>query len=116
VQRDRGIKLEWLTVASGHATSRALGFTEWTDMSSRKNQLASQERQIRRRLGRHRLDLLKPLKPSVKVLEHGGYKLRDERTGKILFGEQGYEFSATLEEVEAWLDEQEAIAEGRAAD
>jgi hypothetical protein len=84
-------------------------------MSSRRNTLAAEERRIKRRLGKHRLDLLKPLKPGIKVLEHGGYKLRDERTSKIVFGEKGYEFSATLEEVEAWLDEQEAIAEGRDA-
>jgi len=82
-------------------------------MSSRKNQLASQERLVKRRLGRHRIDLLKPVRPSLRTLEHGGYKLRDERTGNILFGEAGYEFSATLEDIEEWLDREEALAEGR---
>ena len=73
-------------------------------MSSRKKHLASQERQVKRLLGRRNLDLLQPLKPSAKVLEHGGYKVRDAATGKIVFGEAGYDFSASLEEVEAWIE------------
>jgi hypothetical protein len=73
-------------------------------MSSRKKHLVSQERQVKRLLGRRNLDLLQPLKPSQKVLEHGGYKVRDAASGKIVFGEAGYEFSASLEEVEAWIE------------
>jgi hypothetical protein len=73
-------------------------------LRSRKNSLAAMERQVKRLLGRRNLDLLKPLKPSLKVLEHGGYKVRDAATGKIVFGETGYEFSASLEEVEAWVE------------
>ena len=34
--------------------------------------------------------------------------LRDARSGKIVFGDKGYEFSATLEDIETWLDEEEA--------
>ena len=73
-------------------------------MSSRKNHLASQERQVKRLLGRQNLDLLQPAKPNAKTLEHGGYKVRDAATGKILFGEKGYEFSASLEDIETWLE------------
>ena len=73
-------------------------------MSSRKNHLVSQERMTKRLLGRHNLDLLKPQKVTPKILEHGGYKVRDAASGKILFGEKGYEFSATLEDIEAWLE------------
>jgi len=73
-------------------------------MSSRKNSLAAMERQVKRLLGRRNLDLLQPAKPSAKVLEHGGYKVRDAATGKIVFGEAGYEFSASLEDVEAWVE------------
>ena len=73
-------------------------------MSSRRDHLASRERQTKRLLGRRNLDLLKPLKPSSKVLEHGGYKVRDAATGKIVFGDRGYEFSADLDEIEAWLE------------
>ncbi|HWV00557.1 MAG TPA: hypothetical protein VN109_05275 [Devosia sp.] len=73
-------------------------------MSTRKHHLASQERVTKRRLGRFNFDLLKPLKLTPKIVEHGGYKVRDAATGKIVFGEQGYEFSATLEDIESWLE------------
>jgi hypothetical protein len=73
-------------------------------MSSRRDHLASRERQIRRLLGRRNYDLLKPKKPNPKIEAHGGYKVRDAATGKVVFGEQGYEFSATLEDIEGWLD------------
>lgn len=73
-------------------------------MSSRRDQLASQERRIKRLLGRMNIDLLKPLKPDAKVLAHGGYKLRDAATGKIVFGETPYPFSKTLEEIEDWIE------------
>jgi hypothetical protein len=73
-------------------------------MSSRKKHLVSQERITKRLLGRHNYDLLKPLKLTPKIVEHGGYKVRDAATGKIVFGEEKYEFSATLEDIEAWLD------------
>lgn len=73
-------------------------------MSSRKNQLASQERITRRLLGRHNYDLLKPARLTPRIIEHGGYKVRDAATGEIVFGENKYEFSATLEDIEAWLE------------
>jgi len=66
-------------------------------MSSRKNQLVSQERQTKRLLARHNYDLLKPVKLTPKIVDHGGYKVRDGATGKVIFGEAGYEFSATLD-------------------
>jgi hypothetical protein len=72
-------------------------------MSSRRDHLASRERQIKRLLGRRNYDLLKPQKLNAKIEAHGGYKVRDAATGSIVFGEQGYEFSATLEDIEAWL-------------
>jgi len=77
-------------------------------MSSRKKHLVSQERITKRLLGRHNYDLLKPVKLTPKIIEHGGYKVRDAATGKIVFGEEKYEFSATLEEIEAWLETLEA--------
>ncbi len=73
-------------------------------MSSRKNHLVSQERITKRRLGRHNYDLLKPVKVTPKILEHGGYKVRDAASGKVIFGEEKYEFSATLDDIEAWLE------------
>jgi len=73
-------------------------------MSSRKKHLVSQERITKRLLGRHNFDLLKPAKLTPKIEEHGGYMVRDAATGKIVFGEDKYEFSATLDDIEAWLE------------
>ena len=77
-------------------------------MSFRKDSVQSSERRVKRRLAKYLLDLLKAQRPTPQVKAHGGYKLRDARTGKIVFGEKGYEFSATLEDIENWLDEEEA--------
>lgn len=77
-------------------------------MSFRKDSDRSAERRVKRRLAKYLIDLLKAQRPSPQVKVHGGYKLRDARSGKIVFGEQGYEFSATLEDIENWLDEEEA--------
>ena len=53
-------------------------------MSSRKKHLVSQERITKRLLGRHNYDLLKPVKLTPKIVEHGGYKVRDAATGRIV--------------------------------
>jgi hypothetical protein len=81
-------------------------------MSFRKDSLQSSERRVKRRLAKYLLDLLTAQRPTPQVKAHGGYKLRDARSGKIVFGEKGYEFSATLEDIEAWLDEEEAKLHG----
>jgi hypothetical protein len=73
-------------------------------MSSRRNAAASVERLVKRRLGRHTYALLKPQRLTPKILEHGGYKVRDAATGKVVFGATGYEFSADLDDIESWLD------------
>lgn len=82
-------------------------------MNFRKDSDQSAERRTKRRLAKYLVDLLKAQKPSSQVKAHGGYKLRDARTGKIIFGDKGYEFSATLEDIEAWLDEEEAKLHGQ---
>lgn len=66
----------------------------------------SQERRVRRVATRYGVSLRKAAKPSGKVAQHGGYMLLDDDTRKIVFGNDGYEFSATLDEVEAFLDAQ----------
>ena len=63
----------------------------------------SLERRVRRLGRRYGVSLLKCEKPFGKVLQHGGYMLRDDDTRKIVFGDSSYEFSATLEEVEDFL-------------
>lgn len=81
-------------------------------MSFRKDSLQSVERRVKRRLAKYLIDLLTAQKPTSQVKARGGYKLRDARSGQIVFGEKGYEFSATLEDIEAWLDEEEAKLHG----
>jgi hypothetical protein len=66
----------------------------------------SQERRVKRIAARYGVSLRKAHKPSGKVAQHGGYMLLDDDTRKIVFGNDGYEFSATLDEVEAFLDAQ----------
>jgi hypothetical protein len=63
----------------------------------------SHERRVKRLAVRYGVSLMKAQKPIGKVLVHGGYMLRDDDTRKIVFGDKGYEFSATLDEVENFL-------------
>jgi hypothetical protein len=71
-----------------------------------KDSTSSQERRVKRLGYRYGVLLMKCEKPFGKVLQHGGYMLKDEETRKIVFGNDGYEFSATLEEVETFLEAQ----------
>jgi hypothetical protein len=70
----------------------------------RKDSDVSLERRVKRLLRPYRLDLLKPERPEPRVLAHGGYKLRDSRTGTIVFGETPYPFCKTLEEIETYIE------------
>ncbi len=72
---------------------------------SRKNALPSVERRLRRAATRLGLHLMTCQKPDKRVLEHGGYMLRDGATMKIAFGDKEYLFSADLDEIEAHLDQ-----------
>ena len=77
-------------------------------MSSRANTLAAIERRVRR-LGRpFGVSLLVAQKRNPKIDAHGGYMLRDEDF-KIVFGNDRYDFSATLEECEEFLLEQNRL-------
>ena len=73
-------------------------------MGKGRHAIASQERRVKRIAVRYGLTLMKSQKPFGKVLEHGGYMLREDDTRKIIFGDKGYEFSADLDEVEAFLE------------
>ncbi|WP_417308252.1 hypothetical protein [Devosia sp.] len=74
-------------------------------MNSRANTKTALERRVRR-LGRpFRVSLLVAQKLTPRIQEHGGYMLRDDDTKQIVFGNDGYEFSADLDEVEAFLTE-----------
>ena len=78
-------------------------------MSSRAHSLVATERRIRRLAQRQGLSLLIAQKRNAKIEAHGGYMLRSDETFEIVFGNVGYEFSADLDEIEAFLtgDEEE---------
>ena len=71
-------------------------------MSSRAHTQTAQERQVRRLCRPYNLSLLIAQKRNPKIDAHGGYMLRDEDF-KIVFGNDRYDFSATLEECEEFL-------------
>jgi hypothetical protein len=75
---------------------------------SRAHALVSVERRIRRQAQRRGLSLLIAQKRNAKIDAHGGYMLRDDETHEIVFGNKSYEFSASLDEVEAFLTEETA--------
>jgi hypothetical protein len=74
-------------------------------MGKGRHAVASHERRVRRLAVRFGLSLMKAQKPFGKVLVHGGYMLREDETRMIVFGDKGYDFSADLDEVEAFLEE-----------
>lgn len=74
-------------------------------MSSRAHTPTAIERRVRRMGRPFGVSLLVAQKRNAKIDAHGGYMLRDDDTFAIVFGNAGYEFSATLEEVEAFLEE-----------
>ena len=76
-------------------------------MSSRASSTTAIERRIRRVAQRRGLSLLVAQKRNPKIDAHGGYMLRDDTTFEPVFGNKGYDFSATLEEVEAFLEKLE---------
>lgn len=76
-------------------------------MSSRAGTRTAQERQIRRLAQRRGLSLLIAQKRNPRIDAHGGYMLRDDESFEIVFGNRVYDFSADLDEIEAWLDAQE---------
>ena len=72
-------------------------------MSSRANSTVALERRVRRLAQRRGLSLLVAKKRNPQIDAHGGYMLRDDETMAVVFGDAGYEFSADLDEIEAWL-------------
>jgi len=77
-------------------------------VSSRGGSLVAMERRVRRVAGRRGLSLLIAQKRNPKIDAHGGYMLRDEETFDIVFGNAIYDFSANLDEIEAWLAKDDA--------
>jgi hypothetical protein len=76
-------------------------------VSSRAASQTATERRVRRLAQRRGLSLLIAQKRNPKIDAHGGYMLRDDQTLAIAFGNARYDFSADLDEIEAWLEERE---------
>lgn len=74
---------------------------------SRKEFDASRMRRMRRIAGRHGLTILTAEKLTAKQGK-GGHAIREDATFKVIFGHSPLPFTATLEEVEAYIDKLEA--------
>jgi hypothetical protein len=79
-------------------------------MTSRAHTLVATERRVRRMGRPFGVSLLVAQKRNPKIDAHGGYMLRDDDTFEIVFGNKGYEFSASLDEVEEFLLESKMAA------
>lgn len=79
-------------------------------MTSRAHTQTAIERRVRRMGRPFGVSLLIAEKRNAKIEAHGGYMLRDDETFEIVFGNAKYEFSADLDEIEAFLapDDDEA--------
>jgi hypothetical protein len=69
----------------------------------RANTTAALERRVRRLARRRGLSLLIAQKRNAQITAHGGYMLRADADLKVVFGNAGYDYSADLDEIEAWL-------------
>lgn len=70
---------------------------------SRKDFEASRMRRLKRLAARHGLTVL----TSEKIKVHGqpgGHALRDDATYQIVYGDEPKPFSATLDDIEAYVD------------
>jgi hypothetical protein len=77
---------------------------------SRKEFDASRMRRLKRIAARHGWTILTAEK--IKVLGgQGGHAIRDDASFKIIYGDVPKPFSASLEEIEAYIDEVEAAEE-----
>ena len=77
---------------------------------SRKEFDASRMRRMKRLAARHGLTILTAEK--IKVLgQPGGHALRDDESFKIVYGDVPKPFSASLDDIEAYLDRIEAEEE-----
>ena len=71
---------------------------------SYKGQTPARERRARRLCTRLGLHFMISQKPDKLILAHGGYMLRDGKTMAIVFGNKDYNYSADLDEIEAFLE------------
>lgn len=72
---------------------------------SYKNSENSRLRRLKRFAIRYGVHIMTCQKPDKRVLAHGGYMLRDEKSMKIIYGDADYLFSASIDDIEQWLEE-----------
>jgi hypothetical protein len=78
-------------------------------MSSRAGTETARLRRLRRAAARQGLAILAAGKPASKGL--GGYMLSDDAERRIILGDKPKPYAATLDEIEAWLEEEGEIGE-----
>lgn len=70
---------------------------------SRRDFDASRMRRMRRLAGRHGLTILTAEKLTAKTGK-GGHAIRDDESFKVIYGDKPMPFTATLDDIEAYLD------------
>ncbi len=74
---------------------------------SRKEFEASRMRRLKRTAGRYGLTILTAEKLTAKQGK-GGHAIRDDESFKVIYGHMPLPFSATLEDIESYLEKLEA--------
>ena len=77
---------------------------------SRKEFEASRMRRLKRIAGRYGLTILTAEKLTAKMGK-GGHAIREDESFKVIFGDSPQPFSATFEEIEAYVEKLEADEE-----
>jgi hypothetical protein len=77
---------------------------------SRKEFEASKMRRLKRIAGRHGLTILTAEKLTAKMGK-GGHAIREDESFKVIFGDSPQPFSATFDEIEAYVEKLEADEE-----
>ena len=77
---------------------------------SRKEFEASKMRRMRRIAGRHGLTILTAEKLTAKMGK-GGHALREDASFNVIYGHHPLPFTATLDDIESYLDKLEADEE-----
>lgn len=77
---------------------------------SRKEFDASRMRRLKRTAGRHGLTILTAEKLTAKMGK-GGHAIREDATHRVIYGDVPLPFSATLEDIEAYVENLEAAEE-----
>ncbi|MBU1307237.1 MAG: hypothetical protein KKF33_17185 [Alphaproteobacteria bacterium] len=77
---------------------------------SRKEFEASKMRRLKRIAGRHGLTILTAEKLTAKMGK-GGHAIREDESHKVIYGDVPLPFSATFEDIEAYVEKLEAPEE-----